>query len=161
MAKQSVGTKQDQALAPFPFQLLDMRLYEVVVERCDPEDKKTEQIPISIGLASLDDDNEDDHFQIHLAFDASFPIDDEPVCRIHLSIEGMFKPIVDMSTIKPEVIEQFKDNDSIVLFWPYLRQMLHDLTNRMRLAIPPLPVIDPRALVRETTESEDRIPETT
>lgn len=161
MAKRTVETKPNQALAPFPFQLLDVRLYEVVVERCDPEDEKTEKIPISIGLASIDDDDDDDQFRIHLAFDASFPIDKEPVCRIHLSIEGMFRPIVDVTTIKPEVVEQFKNNDSIVLFWPYLRQMLHDLTSRMRLAIPPLPVVDPRALVRETTESEDRIPETT
>lgn len=161
MTKRTVKTKPNQKLAPFPFQLLDVRLYEVVVERCDPEDEKTEQVPISIGMASFDDENEDDQFRIHLAFDASLPIDDKPVCKIHLSIEGMFSPIVDIETIKPDVIEQFKDNDSIVLFWPYLRQMLHDLTNRMRLRIPPLPVIDPRALVSEIPESEDPIPEPT
>ncbi|MFQ5923541.1 MAG: hypothetical protein ACE5M4_11930 [Anaerolineales bacterium] len=161
MAKHRVKTEPKKGLAPFPFQLLEIRLYEVMVERCDPSDEETQQVPISIGLASLDDENESDDFRIHLAFDASLPIDDEPVCRIHLSIEGMFRPIVDVDTIKPDVVERFKENDSIVLFWPYLRQMLHDLTNRMRLGIPPLPVIDPRALVEETSEFKERIPETT
>ena len=45
------------------------------------------------------------------------------------------------------------------ILWPYLRQTLHDLTNRMQLGIPPLPIIDPRALVGspsgEDTEKAD------
>lgn len=161
MTKRMVKPELSHNLAPFPFQLLDVRLYEVAIERCDPEDEQTKKIPISIGLASFDQDNSGDQFRIHLAFDASFPIDDKPVCTIHISIEGMFKAIVDIGTIKPDVVKRFKDNDSIVLFWPYLRQMLHDLTYRMGLGIPPLPVIDPRALVGEAVESKDRILETT
>jgi len=160
MSKRTVKTKPHENLAPFPFQLMDVRLYEVSIERCNPEDE-VDQIPISIGMASLKDSDESDRLLIHLAFDASFPIDEKPLCIIHLSVEGMFKPIVDISTIKPDVIERFKTNDAIVLFWPYLRQNLHDLTSRMRLGIPALPIIDPRALVSETAESEEQIPETT
>jgi preprotein translocase subunit SecB len=159
MAKRTVSKKSSQAIAPFPFQLIDIRLYDVIVERCNSADETSERVPISIGLASFDD--EDDSFRIHLAFDASFPIDKAPLCRIHLSIEGKFQPIVDISTLNPDVITKFKENDSIVLFWPYLRQMLHDLTNRMRLSIPPLPVIDPRTLVQTNDESDEQFPKTT
>jgi len=161
MAKRTVKTKPHEKIAPFPFQLLDVRLYEVVVERFDPAEGEEDEVPISIGLVSLDEEDESERFRIHLAFDASFPIDDKPLCKIHLSIEGMFKPIVDVKTIKPDIVERFKKNDSIVLFWPYLRQTLHDLTNRMRLGIPALPIIDPRALVGETPESEVQILKTT
>jgi len=161
MTKRVVRTKPHENLVPFPFQLLDVRLYEVVVERFDSLEEESGRTPISIGLASLPAENEDEQFRVHLALDASFPVDDEPLCKIHLTVEGIFQPIVDIRTVKPEVIERFKNNDSIVLFWPYLRETLHDLTTRMRLGIPPLPVIDPRMLVKETPESEERIPETT
>lgn len=142
--KTSPGKSQ---LTLFPFQLNDIRLYEIVIERCDPEDKDNKALPVSIGLVSSDIDSESGDFGILLTFDAGFPIEDKPVCKIHLSIEGLFHPVVDVDTIKPEVMDKFKSQDAMVLFWPYLRQTLHDIMDRMHIGIPPLPIIDPSVLV--------------
>jgi preprotein translocase subunit SecB len=144
----------------FPFQLNDIRLYEIIIERCDPEDKENKTLPVSIGLVSSDIDVEEGDFGILLTFDAGFPIDDKPVCKIHLSIEGLFNTVVDVDTIKPEALDKFKSKDAMVLFWPYLRQTLHDITDRMHLGIPPLPIIDPSVLVEAISEEPKDTKET-
>jgi preprotein translocase subunit SecB len=144
----------------FPFQLSDIRLYEIVVERCDPENSENPTLPVSIGLISSDIDLEESDFGMLLTFDAGFPMDDKPVCKIHLSIEGIFHSVVDVDTIKLEVVERFKSKDAMVLFWPYLRQTLHDITDKMHLGIPPLPIIDPIALVEAISDESRDIKET-
>jgi len=148
-------------LAMFPFQLVDIRLFEVEVKRRDSNGKEVKSKPITIGLAPGNKLPDGEEFSILLVFDATLPPDDEPACYIHLAIEGEFKTVVDISTIKAEVVEQFKSNDAIVLFWPYLRESLHDLANRMRLSIPPLPIIDPRALIDAASKATEEIPQTT
>jgi len=147
--KRSPGKAQ---VALFPFQLNDIKLYEIIIERCNPEDKENKALPVSIGLVSSDIDVEGGDFGMLLTFDAGFPIDDKPVCKIHLSIEGLFHAVVDVDTIKPEVIDKFKSKDAMVLFWPYLRQTLQDITDRMHIGIPPLPIIDPSVLVEALSE---------
>jgi preprotein translocase subunit SecB len=59
-----------------------------------------------------------------------------------------------VDTIKPEVVSRFKETDALILLWPYLRQMLHDLTTRLRLDVPPLPIIDPGTLVTFVSQDE-------
>jgi len=64
-----------------------------------------------------------------------------------MSLEGRFKSLVEVNTIKKEVLERFKSLDAIILLWPYLRQHLHDLTSRMRLELPPIPTLDVQAVL--------------
>jgi preprotein translocase subunit SecB len=131
----------------FPFQLLDIRLFEASIKRCKPDEDHTKETPISIALHQGNEPIDADEFGLLLSFNSGFPQDENPVCLIDISIEGRFRSIVDPSSFKPEVIKKFKDTDAIVLFWPYLRQFLHELTDKLRLGIPPLPVIDPRAFI--------------
>jgi preprotein translocase subunit SecB len=160
MADDKNNSPSKNHMTLFPFQLKDIRLYEVNIERCDPEVKENKTFPVSIGLISSDIDLEDGDFGMLLTFDAGFPMDDKPVCKIHLSIEGIFHSVVDVDTIKPEVVERFKSKDAMVLFWPYLRQTLHDITDKMHLGIPPLPIIDPIALIEAISDESRDIKET-
>jgi preprotein translocase subunit SecB len=87
-----------------------------------------------------------------LTFKTLLPIDEKSKCEIELSIEGVFHTLTELDEIQSEVIENFISKDAIVLFWPYLRQYLHDITEKMRLGMRPLPIIDPRALVERSTK---------
>jgi len=144
------GDTEKQTTTPqglFPFQLVDIRLYEIKAEQCDPDSEKPAELPLSMLLHVGDEPPDAGEFSLLLTFETILLSDDVPECTIYLALEGHFEAVVDVNTIKPKVIQRFKSADAIILFWPYLRQTLHDLTNRMRLGIPPLPIIDPRALV--------------
>jgi hypothetical protein len=154
-AGQNTDKQERELSALSPFQLVDVRLYEIRAERWDPEQEAPAEFPLSILLHTGDEPPDAEEFGLLLTFETAFLSGDSPECTIFLAIEGRFQTVVDISTIKPEVIEQFKSDDAIVLFWPYLRQMLHDITNKMRLGVPPLPIIDPRALLSSTDETEE------
>jgi len=144
-------TKKEQTSTYlFPFQIHDVRLYDVNITRCDSENEDDrESSGATIMLLHGNESIDNEEFGILLTFQSDFPQDDKPVCNIQISIEGLFHSIVDKDTIKEEVLNKFRDSDAIVILWPYLRQILHDITERMKLGIPPIPVIDPRALLKD------------
>jgi len=132
----------------FPFQLQDSRLYEIMVERFVVEEEEEKETHLSLLLKVGDEPLDAEEFSLLLTFETNlFSEDSNSGCNLQLSIEGHFASIVDVSTIKPEVIKKFKEVDSLVLLWPYLRQMFSDITDRLRLSVAPLPIIDPRALL--------------
>lgn len=135
------------ATSVFPFQLVDIRLFNVNTERHTPEQQGEEPLSLSILLVKGEEPPTSSEFSLWLQFEAELPHGDAPECSISLSIEGRFKAVVDSTTLKPEVIERFKAADAVLLLWPYLRETLHSLTSRMRLGMSPLPVIDARALL--------------
>lgn len=130
----------------FPFQLTDIRLFHISAERHVLEQESEEPPSLSVLLIKGDEPLTSPEFSLWLQFETELPHGDAPECTISLSIEGHFEAIVDPTTLKPEVIERFKAADAILLLWPYMRETLHNLTDRMRLGVPPLPVIDARAL---------------
>ena len=140
-------TTEGSATSAFPFQLMDIRLFHVSTERHVPEQEGEELPSLSILLIKGEEPPTSSEFSLWLQFEADLPHGDVPECSISLSIEGRFKAVVDPTTLKPEVIERFKVADAILLLWPYLRETLHSLTDRMRLEVPLLPVIDARALL--------------
>lgn len=143
-----------------PFQLEDVRLYEVKAERLAPGIEAPAELPLKVFLYSGDSDDSPERFRQLLTFETTLGSEGDDACNIYLAIEGMFVAMVDIDIIKPEVIERFRESDAILLLWPYLRQMFHDLTVRMRLGVAPLPIVDPRALIQleEIAEPEEPAP---
>lgn len=146
--------QQVNEITVFPFQLVDIRIFELYAERCEPGEEEAKVSPLALELRAPEDTDTSKEFTILLIFSSGFPLDEGPVCKIQISIEGLFAPVVDSEKLKPEVIEKFITNDALVLFWPYLRQYLHELSTKMRLGVPPLPVIDPRSLVISKEQEE-------
>ena len=70
------------------------------------------------------------------------PDGEDSICNLELSIEGNFISVVDFDTIREDVINEFKTRTGLYLLWPYMRQNLHDITNRLRIGVSPLPLID-------------------
>lgn len=141
------STNEGLATSDFPFQLTDIRLSNVSTKRHIPEQEGEEPPSLSILLIRGEESPTSPEFSLWLQFETELPHSDAPECSISLSIEGRFAVIVDPTILRPEVIERFKEADAILLLWPYLRETLHNLTNRMRLGMPPLPVIDARSLL--------------
>ncbi len=141
------STTEGLATSAFPFQLTGTRLFHVSTERHVPEQEGEEPPSLSILLIRGEEPPRSPEFSLWLQFETELPHGDAPECSISLSIEGHFETIVDPTTLKPEVVERFKVADAILLLWPYLRETLHNLTDRMHLSVPPLPVIDARALL--------------
>jgi preprotein translocase subunit SecB len=152
--------KKKETLDPkaslFPFQLVDVRLYEINVERCEPQKENESEVPdLKVLLHSGSEPPEAENFSLLLTFETNFLFEDNtPTCKLFMAIEGFFVSVVDVDTIKPEVVSRFKETDALILLWPYLRQMLHDLTTRLRLDVPPLPLIDPGTLVTFVSQDE-------
>lgn len=142
------------SLNAFPFQMLDVRLYRICTEPRDIQSKDEVALPLQISLQSDDSPLNAEQFNLLLAFETVLPFTDDIEYFTSIAIEGIFKAIVDVETIRPELIEQFKSRDSILLLWPYLRQTLQDIAIRMGIDVAPLPIIDARALISRQNEEE-------
>ena len=149
---QNSETQEKLPAGFFPFQLIDIRLYEISVRRgvdmpqSEPETESNDST-LSILLHAGDEPLDADEFALLLTLELKIPSPDETGCRIFLALEGLFQATADISNIKPEHVERFRSSDALIIFWPYLRQALDDIAVRTRLSIAPLPIIDPSALV--------------
>lgn len=145
-------TEEGFATSAFPFQLMDIHLFHISAERHFPEQEGEEAPSLSILLVKGEEPPTSPKFSLLLQLETELPHGDAPECSISLSIEGRFEAIVDPTTLRPDVIERFKAADAILLLWPYMRETLHNLTDRMRLRVPALPVIDARALLTKPVD---------
>ena len=143
------GTQQppERPAAVFPFQLVDVRLYELAAKRRTEEGDPIAEVPYSVNILRGSEPEDADEFGLLLSFQATVPAGKGIKSDISMSLEGRFKSLVEVNTIKKEVLERFKSLDAIILLWPYLRQHLHDLTSRMRLELPPIPTLDVQAVL--------------
>ena len=150
-------SQQEPSPRPFPFQLQDVRIYEVSATVEVGEFEEDASLPLEVGLVSDEAPPEAEEFGLLLTFGTSKPVGPQRAYAIHIAIEGRFQLIPEAEPPSVELVERFRARDAIVLLWPYLRQALHDLTTRMRIDMAPLPVIDARALVQ--TAREERQPD--
>lgn len=134
-------TFSDDRLKLAPFQLSDVRLFEIKVERCDSKDI-VDELQFQADLESTDIKEDDNSFLLKVNLQTKIPDGKDSICELELSVEARFHPIVDIDTIKKEFLDDFRSRTGFFILWPYVRQYLHDITSRLRLGIPPLPMID-------------------
>jgi preprotein translocase subunit SecB len=148
MPPEKVQTKEAAPFVDrFPFQLVNVRLYEVDAEHCELGKEKRENAVFGFSLLKGNEPLDSKEFGILLAFEGTIPAGEKNGCRLKVSVEGRFATTVDPAILKSDAIEKFRNLDSAVLLWPYLRQSVNDLTTRMGLSLPPLPTLDVRALL--------------
>ncbi len=115
-------------------------------------------LPLEVGLFSDEAPPDAEEFGLLLTFGTQVPVGDKKAYRINMAIEGKFHVLDSAQPLNADTVSQFKSRDAIILLWPYLRQMLHDLVTRMRIGIEPLPVLDARTLVQESMELQEPDP---
>ena len=86
---------------------------------------------------------------------ARIPVGDKFQYTVEMTVEGVFHSRATETPMSEEELMRFKGRDATVVLWPYLRSYLSDSLSRMGLSgVPPLPLIDPRALVEESHGKE-------
>lgn len=154
MSTETGKREQYSNLSLFPFQLMDVRLYEASIVRQDLDEFDQDNLQLLVNVMSGDEPVDADEFGILVAFKSTLPPGEEPSCYVEISVEGLFRSVVEAKALKPEIVEHFKEKDALVLLWPYLREFLHNVTTKMRLDIPPLPIIDPSVLTLNVDDGE-------
>lgn len=152
-ASTRTSSKPKETHVAFPLQLKSLRLHEVMARRVQPSKPLPRELALTVKLVSPEQPEGDSAHTIQVVFETEAPDAEGRTCRIHLSLEARFEKEPDSTPLSPSDIAEFEAKDAIVLLWPYLRQYLFDLTTKLELRVPPLPVIDPRALVASLAKS--------
>jgi len=156
----SKADKQDWAALPiFPFQMNDVRLAKIDAEFCELEADDGAEPEMKIVLLSEDEVSFEEGFGLALLFEVhNMPAGDAGF-NMTLTLEGYFEAVVDPETVDQEVFGRFVSSDAVLLFWPYLREAVHNITRRMGLELPPLPIVDARQLVSAPASAQEEISE--
>jgi len=131
----------------FPLQLIGLRIHEVTVQRTTREEPPPKGLPLSIRLLAPETDSDSPERSVLAVFETTAPDREGRACKIFLSLEGTFHQAADAGPLPLATSKDFEGRHALVLLWPYLRQYLFDLTTKLDLRVPPLPVVDPRALL--------------
>ena len=145
--------KSSEAQVEFPLQLTGIRIHEVVAQRAREDEPLPKRLPLSIKLVVPTDREEDTARIVLVVFETAAPDREGRACRIHLTLEARFEQAPGSTPLSTRDMADFEAQHAVVLVWPYLRQYLFDLTTKLDLVVPPLPVVDPRALVASIAKS--------
>jgi preprotein translocase subunit SecB len=147
----SSNTEQAVDLRLSPFQMLDVRLKEVSAKILESDEIEGGESDVQIRLIEDDGQDSDQGFDLALYF-RILEIDEEDASfELSVTLEGHFEAIVEPTTIDEQSVRRFKRVDAITLLWPYLRETVHSMTERMGLNRPPLPIINPRQLAASSS----------
>lgn len=131
---------------PYPFQLLDVRLYEAVIERLEPDEsveaEDIAQIPIAVNLEVVE--HSDRRLSAFLTLDTK-GLENE--FRLRFTLQGVFETSVDLKDVEQELRQEFEDHSAVFLLWPYARECMHNFAHQIRKDLPLLPTLNRLAMV--------------
>lgn len=151
--KAEASIQYEGAVLFFPIQLTDVRLKEIHAEIVEATEED-EQKPTTRVSSTLEENPDPEGFFATLRLDTCRMAGEEEVLTLAVTVEGAFEAVGDLDEIDQEVAQQFMERDILLLLWPYLREQVHSLTRRMRLPVPPLPVVDVRTLAKSDEVGE-------
>ena len=128
----------------YPFQLLDVRLYEVTIERFKSDEQieaeGSVQLPLSIDLRLVRES--DRRVSAFFTLSTRGPEEQKPEFHIRFTLQGLFETRVDLDEIEQALWKDFEDRSALFLLWPYAREYMHDFVHRMREDLPILPTLN-------------------
>jgi len=142
----------------YPLQLVDVRLYEALIERFEPDESvETEeeaesesevktQLALGIDLNVVKRPSR--HASVFLGLHIKHPSEQAPELCLVFVLEGLFESQVDLEDIGQELWQEFEDLSAINLLWPYARECMQNLTSRMRIDLPLLPTVNRLKIIR-------------
>jgi preprotein translocase subunit SecB len=155
MESQAVAGAQ-VALRPYTLQLRSVRVARIKVEptavkgKAKAEARAQKGLPIGLGL-HVGKAEAEGEFMLLMDFDTRIPVGDKLQYSVEMTVQGVFLSVETEPALRDEDLMRFKGRDATVVLWPYLRAYLSNTLSQMGFAgIPPLPLIDPRSIVKET-----------
>ena len=150
--KSGTNARPGTSIPPFPIQLIDVRLREVHAELAEIEED-TEDLGSKISVGTEEHPSQERFFAT-LRLDTQRRAGEGEIVTLTVAVEGAFETVEESGETDEEAVHYSVERDIVVLLWPYLREQVHSLTRRMRLRIPPLPVVDVRTLIEEGESGE-------
>lgn len=138
-----------EQMAVFPYQMTSVRLIELHARWCESDEDLEPTSEVALLGGPEDPEKE---FVEALRFHVVYP--GEASFELSVTLEGQFEAIVEPSTIDQGAVRRFTSHDIISILWPYLRETVHNITERMHLSLPPLPIVDVRNLVVSEEETQ-------
>lgn len=133
----------------YPFQLMDVRLHDVHVERFNnendsnsPSEIPDEKTAIALNINFKIKKHEKDFVSSFLFVNFSGPLEVNPEFKIEFTLEGLFEVDRDFSEIDQNIWDEFKELSGISMIWPYAREFSQNILNRMREDLPLLPTLN-------------------
>lgn len=135
----------------YPMQLLDVRLYDMSLERMTPAE------PDASGTSETDQDTpapsftinvdtvrhaEREQVSVFLTIEIKGPDADRPEFDLRFTLEGLFEAQLALAAIEESTWAEFENTSAITLMWPYAREYTHSFSRRMRADLPLLPTLN-------------------
>jgi preprotein translocase subunit SecB len=150
----STEQEQESVVLLSPFQLTDVRLKKIAAEVCKPDsERKAPDLVTQIVLIESTEPNPEE-FDVELRFEVRRMKANGEGLDLAVILSGHFVAIVAPQTIPQETVRQFKNREVGLILWPYLRETVHDITGRMGLPLPPLPVVNTNEVFSATDVPE-------
>jgi len=137
----------------FPIQLTDVRLKEIRAKVVEATEEGKQEATTRVS-STFDEHPHPEGFFATLRLDTCRMAGEDEVLTLAVTVEGAFEAVGDLDEMDQRVAQQFMERDILLLLWPYLREQVHSLTRRMRLPVPPLPVVGVHALVQVSDVGE-------
>jgi preprotein translocase subunit SecB len=154
----------------YGLQLIDVALWQMNIEReestVQPPPDAHPNVSTNVEI-SLPDEHEARTAKLSLDF--TFPAGQTPLYRLHIELIGLFAKLQPdqedsqkvQSPVQPgspkaerQPSRPLDDYTALVLIWPYMREIVHQLQLRMRVALFMLPTLDVAIMQAEKQASE-------
>ncbi len=143
----------------YPFQLVDVRLFDVHVERFHDEkvmasstEASNEKIVIPLKINFKLEKYENNLVSSFLNLSFSGPLEKTPEYKVEFTLEGVFEADRDFSEIDEKIWDEFKRLSGLTMVWPYAREFSQNILNRMREELPLLPTLNRLIVRRDSSE---------
>lgn len=148
----------------YPFQLLDVRLFEATIERFEPDELAEVEAepeggpeqPLPLGISLDIEKHSPKYMSVFLGLQLEYPPGQARTICLSFVLEGLFKNLLDPEDITHEVWQEFEDLSAINLLWPYAREYMNSFAERARIDLPLLPTVNQLRVVRPSSEEPDQ-----
>lgn len=145
--------------AGYPFQLIDVRLLDVHVERFNiekdanssteiPDEKTTITLKIDFKVNK----REPNYASGLLFLSFSGPLETKPEYKVEFTLESLFEVDQNFSEIDEKIWDEFKELSGLTMIWPYAREFTQNILNRMREDLPLLPTLNRLKTIQNSDE---------
>ena len=135
----------------YPLQLVDVRLYDAIVERLEPSEAhevdgeaSTAAPLLQIRVQAIKRSKE--RACALLTVEIRGPEAANPLFHIKFTLEGLFESRLDLEELPEDVWQEFERVSAVTLLWPYAREYTQSFSRRMREDLPVLPTLNRLAL---------------
>jgi len=146
----------------YPLQLVDVRLYDAVLERLeaadapetdDEADAAAPLLRISVQAVK----RSSAQASAFLTVEIRGPVASDPRFHISFTLEGLFEAQLDLDDLSEDVWQEFEKVFAVTLLWPYAREYTQSFSRRMRENLPVLPTLN--RLTLQQMAAAERCPE--